>query len=193
MDAFSDGQIASKLWLCETIEECFKDLTGFAHVWVYGSWYGMLPFLILSRGRLKIENLHLFDIDSNALSISMKVLNHWQCLGEVALHFHKFDCSSWPKWLTAPDLLINTSSEHFADYKWWHSAPDRTAFAIQSTNMKHDEHINSVSSVDELVEQLKLRRPAAFIGKKVFCYPEFEFERYLVVGSHLPGQKPGQD
>ena len=44
-EAFSSGQISSKLWLCEQLENIPFDKPQI--IWIYGGWYGILSFLLL--------------------------------------------------------------------------------------------------------------------------------------------------
>jgi hypothetical protein len=59
-DAFSNGQIDSKLWLCRELEslEWSSDYTQ-----IYGGWYGVLAFLLLSREKFCVGRIESFDID----------------------------------------------------------------------------------------------------------------------------------
>jgi hypothetical protein len=46
LDSFSHGQIASKLWLCDHIEQYVTDNSRVA---IVGSWYNVLAFMMLTR------------------------------------------------------------------------------------------------------------------------------------------------
>jgi len=181
MDAFSDGQIASKLWLCDTVENFLKSKS-IEKVWIYGSWYGVLAFLLLSRGRLSFKQIHLFDIDTEALMVSQKLLDHWNFTEQVKVFFHHHDVTKKMTELDTPNLLINTSVEHFYNYQWWDTVPRGTYYALQSTNMIHDEHINPINSLKDFSEKMNFATPPDFEGSKDFSYPGFEFTRFMLVG-----------
>lgn len=182
MDAFSDGQIGSKLWLCEHLEESVRDKK-ISSAWIYGSWYGVLTLLLLSRGRILPEEVHLFDIDRKALKVSEKILDHWKISGTCRIHFHYHDCTTLPVGLKQPDLLINTSVEHFHNFQWWDPIAKGTLCALQSTNMIHEEHVNPINSLEEFKIKMGFSSPVIFEGTKDFKYPGFEFTRFMVIGN----------
>jgi hypothetical protein len=182
MDAFSDGQIASKLWLCEELESLVPTGHCFDSVWIYGSWYGLLPFLLLSRGQVRLNQLHLFEVDNDALQASRKILDHWRVKNQLDIFFHWADCSDWNSKISGPSLLINTSVEHIENYKWWEPVPSGTMYALQSTNMEHIEHINRSNSIEELEKNIDLAKPPLYRGLREFRYPKLEFQRYMLIG-----------
>ncbi len=182
MDAFSDGQMGSKLWLCEILEKFFPERDSFPNVWVYGSWYGLLPFLMLTRDRYNFQSFTLIDIDAEAIEISKKVLNHWMFANHVRFDFRVEDCAAPTMGRAKPDLVINTSCEHIASMDWWKTIPEGCNYLLQSTNMKHDEHVNLVHSAEELRDRVRPSRAPLFLGTKQFVYPELEFDRYMILG-----------
>ena len=58
-DAFSSGQIGSKLWLCEQAEKYFETIDS---IWIYGGWYGLTAFLLRARNKINIGNIRSFDL-----------------------------------------------------------------------------------------------------------------------------------
>ena len=53
-DAFSSGQVGSKIWLCEELEK-----TGWKSklTYIYGGWHGITAFLLLSRGKFQVDKI----------------------------------------------------------------------------------------------------------------------------------------
>ncbi len=182
MDAFSDGQMASKLWLCQTLEDLYQDPKRFSKVWVYGSWYGTLPFLLLIRQKFQFQSLSLFDIDAEALAVSRKVLDHWKHSGNLGIQYFHHDCSSRHPEAERPDLVINTSCEHFKTNDWWDTVPVGAVYAVQSTNFVHPEHINTVQNLAEFEQSVKSARPLAYRGEKHFEYLRLKFDRFMMIG-----------
>jgi hypothetical protein len=189
MDAWSDGQVASKLWLCENLERvCLERKIPTDTVWIFGSWYGTLPYLLLTRQRLLIKKLVCFDVDADANKIAWKILNHWQINGPV-IEIYNQDCSQItiesPIYKQAfPNLIINTSCEHMKGYAWWSKVPAGVHFAFQSTNMAHPTHINSPSSLIDFQNRISPARFDVNVVKE-FRYPKFEFDRYMLIGQKL--------
>ena len=63
VDAWSSGQIGSKLWLCQELEKLPALENRPQTVWILGGWEGTLGFLMLARGKIPIEKLRSFDLD----------------------------------------------------------------------------------------------------------------------------------
>lgn len=182
-DSFSDGQIKSKLWLCEKLEsntELIKNDS--LKVWVLGAWYGLLPFLILSRGRMKIQNLHLVDVDAEAVHISKKFLDHW-VQKKFDIQFHHADFFSLElSHLNKPNLVINTSCEHFKDNSWLDKIPPGAMVALQSTNMQHPTHCNAPLDLSDFVKNVSQWVNIETADQIDFNYPSLKFSRYMLIG-----------
>ena len=73
-DAFSSGQVGSKIWLCEELER-----TGWSSktTHIYGGWYGMTAFLLLSRGKFKVGNIRSYDVDPQCEVIADLINQNW--------------------------------------------------------------------------------------------------------------------
>lgn len=186
MDAFSDGQMRSKLWLCHELEKIMKPEKSHT-IWIYGSWYGSLAFLLLSRERANIKKIHLFDIDSEAVRISRKVLDTWLINGPV-VEVHQKDCMALevsklgPDLGGLPDIIINTSCEHFESEQWLRLIPAGTQMVLQSTDMVHPTHIQCPQNLEQFVRQAALSE-VQFSGTCSFSYPNFEFRRFMLIGT----------
>jgi hypothetical protein len=192
-DAFSHSQIASKLWLCEELERL---KLGKLHAYVYGGWIGLLPFLMLSRGKLDIDRINSFDIDPEAVINSRLINQHWVVTGQY--QSYEYDCNKlmWAKDWPAIEfntnikvnLIINTSVEHFVvgvreQDNWFNNIPDDTYVILQSNNFDHDgdPNVSIVHSVEELGRQFPLTH-IFYSGTKSFIYPDKAFDRYMIIG-----------
>jgi len=182
MDAWSDGQVRSKLWLCQALEKIFSHHDPISMA-VYGSWYGTLPFLLLARERLKIRELHLFDIDREAISVSKQVLRAWDYNPSRPIHYHVQDCNQ-PGVLSGivVDLVVNTSCEHFDNYDWFKYLPKGQRFALQSTDMPHPTHINSPRDMTGFKAGLGPISRIDLEDVLTVSYPNFSFNRFMLVG-----------
>lgn len=186
MDSFSDGQMRSKLWLCDELENAL-DLSRSYTIWIYGSWYGTLALLLFVRQRIKIDKIHLFDIDDEALSISRKILNTWMHKDQV--EFHHADCLKLKPGegafgLKAPDVIINTSCEHFENRQWLEQIPVGTHVVLQSTDMEHPTHVQRVQDLQEFKNKTA-RLDINYAGTLDFSYPNFSFKRFMLIGKIL--------
>ena len=185
MDAWSDGQTESKLWLCQELELLQQEgKVKVDTVWVYGSWYGTLVYLLLARERLPIRKIRCFDIDKKANKIAARVLNRWLCRG-FDLQIINQDCLELNKnhgqFLSAPpDLIINTSCEHISGYQWWNNIPKGTFVVAQSTDMPHVTHVNCPQSLKDFAGHLTCSE-VFYSDEKYFDYPKLKFTRYMVI------------
>lgn len=180
-DSLSHGQIKSKLWLCENLKKV--GLPEPRKALFLGSWYGFLPFLMLTKGFFERTELILTDIDPEALRVSRRVLDFWYCEGRP-IQFHQMD--AYQMNYSAPpfegtDLVFNTSCEHMDGVHWLSRIPAGTKVVLQGTDMVHPEHIfpfhnlghfkSAMSSVEvQLADEMK------------FEYPDKSFTRFLVIG-----------
>lgn len=186
MDAFADGQVRSKIWACQEIENLVNHLGKPAHVWILGSWYAMLPFFLLLRDRASFSGFSLFDRDPEAQRIATKVLRNWTKNPELKVEFILGDCSSPDcesyKSASRPDIVVNTSCEHFHDCEWFKAVPSGVRFLVQSTDMPHIEHVLSPRSVDELAGFLGTYQSEFTRGTIEFKYPNSSFRRFMISG-----------
>jgi hypothetical protein len=79
------------------------------------------------------------------------------------------------------DLVINTSTEHFESKKWFENIPVGTIVALQSNNMEHDTHISNCRGLDDFLNEYPLTE-ILYKGTLAFEYPDWKFERYMVIG-----------
>lgn len=174
-DAFSNGQIDSKLWLCEELEEFFDKIDS---VYIYGGWYGITAFLLKTRNNIKIKTIRSFDIDPECQPIADMinenwVFKKWQFKAETA------DCNDITP--TDADLVINTSTEHFDSYSWYDKIPKKTIVALQGNNMPHDDHKVYSKNLKDFCSHFPLSK-VYYKGQKDFKYPNWTFSRYMIIG-----------
>ena len=181
-DAWAHGQITSKLWLCRKLERQY-----FGHnpvLWVLGGWYGLLPFLLLTREQMPIEHIRSFDIDKKATINANIVSNNYEIdswkFRAYTQDVNTLDYSGEQYSSRMPDVVINTSCEHMTSNDWWNLIPDNTFVALQSNNLDHDDAI-LVHSLEEMKEKYPLTK-IVFEGEIDFDYPDKSFTRYMIIG-----------
>ena len=160
LDASIPSQLESKLWVVDElvkIENCF-DLQ--PNIALIGGWFAnyLVPLLIDNLNAYKVVN---YEIDNDAKDISYKYnkrykeTGQYQCLIKDAM-MKELDETF--------DIIINTSCEHMFPMKRFikmnkHTMPFSgqqyiPLYVLQSTNDdQYDDHINCVSSPEELAEQ----------------------------------------
>lgn len=181
-DAWSQGQIKSKLWLIEELEK--KVTTGQCKtVWVLGGWYGLMSFLILARNKIQPQKICSLDVDPIAVELSTHINNNWLLDPQIFYSFTA-DCTKLkytePEFHGPPDLVINTACEHFSD-NWIDPILANTLVAAQSTNMDHVEHINKVTSLESFKNKFKDKFEIFYAGEIPFDYPALKFTRFMII------------
>jgi len=174
-DAFSSGQISSKIWLCEELERTnwSSNLT-----YIYGGWYGVLGFLLLSRGNFQVDKIRSLDIDPSCQPVADMLNENW-VWQEWRFKAFTQDCNLYEGQFG--DLIINTSTEHFESHEWFDRIPKGTRVVLQGNNMQHDDHYVTTNSIEEFKKAYPLTE-YVFEGSKDFVYPNWKFTRFLIIG-----------
>lgn len=162
-DAFSLGQLKSKLWLIDNLPN------GLGTVFICAGWYGTLASLMFERSKGKFDKIRSFDIDDSCASVADTmnrpyVIEGWQfkasTLDILEMKFPtthvtlRADGSSL-ELTEMPDTIINTSCEHIPNFeKWYNKIPKGTLVVVQSNNyFEIEEHVNCSKSIDKFGEQ----------------------------------------
>jgi hypothetical protein len=185
LDSISDGQLASKSWMVEKIEEF--DL---GNVFLCGGWYAM----ILCDQRLKFKQCISFDIDPSCEDIAKiihksLVIDGWkfqactQDIININYYSHSFavkrtDGSLCDLYII-PDTIINTSCEHIEKFvDWYKSLPSNKLLILQSNNyFQIEDHVNCSSSLEEF-EYATPMSSVLFSGELVLD----KYTRYMRIG-----------
>ena len=174
-DAFSSGQIGSKIWLCQELENLgwASDLT-----YIYAGWYGITAFLLLSRGKFRVGKIRSLDIDPSAQEVADMINENW-VIDEWKFKAFTQDCNNYEG--QYGDLIINTSTEHFDSMEWFDRIPKGTRVILQGNNMPHDDHCVHSATLEDFAKQYSLTN-TVYLGEKHFTYPNWSFTRYMVMG-----------
>lgn len=184
LDASIPSQLESKLWVVDElkkIEDCF-DLK--PNIALIGGWFAnyLTPLLIDNLNASKVIN---HEIDNDAKDISYKYnkrykdTGQYQCLIKDAMMKELDEIF---------DIVINTSCEHMFPMKRFVEMNKQTLpfngeqnsplYVLQSTNDdQYDDHINCVSSPEELAEQAGI--VPEYMGSLTLSSG---MERFMVIG-----------
>ena len=173
-DAFSSGQIGSKIWLCEELEKLnwTSELTN-----IYAGWYAVTAFLLLSRGQFDVKRIISYDIDPDCERVADMLNENW-VWRDWKFKAQTLDCNTVK---SSADLIINTSTEHFESREWFDNIKPGTRVILQSNNMPHEDHTSTMTSLDEFANSYPLSE-YVFEGSKRFVYPNWSFIRYMIIG-----------
>lgn len=170
-DVYSKGQLISKMWLCDRFP--FDMLADSPNIYICAGWYGQLA-MFLNNELPKDANVLSLDIDDSCKSVAYN-FNQYHT-------YAKFD--AWTRDISemdysGADVVINTSCEHIEKFDEWAALiADDTLMVLQSNNyVDVDEHVNCVSSEDELLEASGITK-VLYKGK--LSLPNYD--RFMVIG-----------
>ncbi len=175
-DAFSRGQVQSKIWLVTELE---KINTNFKNVLILAGWYGQLLHYFKE---IKFGKARIIDLDEAACLISDDIFNlsfieNYRVkavqadVNELVLNRKGYELNvrnfknNDQKVFTEsfyPDLIVNTSAEHM-DQKWFDNIrfkefENPPLVVIQSNNLFDlEEHVNCVHSIDHMKKKYPMK------------------------------------
>ena len=179
-DAFSHGQIKSKLWLCEQIEPYLEN----ANVIILGSWYNILAFMMLTRCQHKYNQITGIDLDQSCAPIANKLCDAWivdQYDAKVK-NVHGFaDNADY----FGVSLVINCSAEHFTDQSWFDKIPAGMLVCIQSSNMTDPAApwliTNPSPTLASFISKYNLTTTYMADTMRI-QYDQWGYDRYMIIG-----------
>tara|TARA_B100001057_G_scaffold321330_1_gene321546 strand:- start:1842 stop:2678 length:837 start_codon:yes stop_codon:yes gene_type:complete len=191
-DAFSRGQVLSKIWL---VTELFKIQKKFEMVHVHAGWFGQLR-LYLDHMNIRYEKMRIFDIDPVANEVSDKVFNNMHLenycvkssiadvndLSTLYRTGFEYPITDSKNEKTEADLIINTSAEHFQE-NWflkYRQKPQSTdpLFIIQTNNLHSlPEHVNTIHNLEEMYKKYPMSR-VEYSGELALQ----GYTRYMMIG-----------
>lgn len=158
LDCFWRGQIESKVWLIDKINEnLFKDAEPQV-IHIFGGWYGLLASMLFDSANCPIKFIRSIDIDPNCESIA----DHVNKINEMAEWRFKAFTSSMDEWHYdhKPTLVINTSCEHVDQNvydKWFDQIPTGTTVVLQGNDFfTCSEHVRCSHNLEEFKDQSRL-------------------------------------
>ena len=181
-NSMTASQLESKLYLGTELK---KVGIGFNNIAIIGGWYCHYLCSILFES-LECKFVTNYEIDKDAQLISYKFNRRYKEAKKYKAHkrnlFMDNKLGSEQEERGSVDLVINTSCEHMFDMKAMknkHFNKASPLFVLQSTNDdQYDDHINCVSSADELAEQGGLVH-IDYMGSKVL---DNGMTRFMVIG-----------
>lgn len=182
-DSFSSGQMASKLWLCRELEKL--NFSAPQTIWLLGGWYGMLSLLLYSREKLPIKNVVSFDIDGQAVENSLYLNDYWKwksnCFSSVLIDANRLDYHATDFGPT-PDIVINTSAEHFLSDLWFENIPTGKMVILQGNDLAHkNEQTHVWPSVEKFTQHYPLSK-IFYRGQLKLEYSENSYTRFMLIG-----------
>lgn len=185
-DAYSRGQVQSKIWLTTELQKISSHFDTIYHL---GGWYGQLTWYFDKL--ITFNKYRNFDADPEACEISDYIVNlqhlenfkvksvelklpmasstdeekkmDWITRTGCEYEIKNYTSGATFKEKTQPNLIINTSAEHMPSI-WFDKFVNRPQetdplFVIQTNNLfEVPEHFNCVHSVDHLIKKFNMTR-----------------------------------
>jgi hypothetical protein len=178
-DAFSHGQIKSKLWLCEKLEPQIQPQS---NTMILGCWYNILGFMMLTRNPYRYRSIVGIDTDQEAIDIADKVLDRWivenRKVHNMALNANALD-------YTDMDTVINCSSEHMESNDWFDKIPEGTLVCIQSSNVTETGEPwfikNPSPTLESFTQKYNLSK-THFADTLRIDYGSWGYDRFMLIG-----------
>ena len=186
-DAYSLGQLKSKLWLIKNLP------TELGTIFICAGWYGTLASLMFDNCRWKFNKIRSFDIDPSCYKIADAINKPWVIDGwqfkASTLDIHSM---TYPTEYTtyryngtsqtlveSPDTIINTSCEHIDNFEhWYNNIPDGKTVVLQTNNFfEIEEHINCSNSLNDFAIQTPMST-ILYEGELVLD----KYTRYMRIG-----------
>jgi hypothetical protein len=132
----------------------------------------------LSRQRFQVDRIESFDQDKSCEPIADMINNNW-VIKEWQFKAHTADCN-YPL-PGNPDLIINTSTEHFEQLAWFDMIAPGTRVVLQGNDLVHNDHFGNAVDLADFEEKYKLEQ-VVYSGTMNFNYPDWGFTRYMIIG-----------
>lgn len=179
LDAFSKGQVISKVWLVETLQKLINPVSQPKNIILIGGWLGQLTHYL----NKKISYQKCYNIDPHQYNsyIGHKYFNYSndsyvpvsttiETVEFVEGHGYKlpigrFDLNNDFKFVpereetVMPQLVVNTSCEHMSD-QWFNQAPANTMIVLQTNNLfgMAPDHFNCVHKLSDLDKKYHMNK-----------------------------------
>ena len=172
MDAFWRGQIVSKEWLIECLDDSNLPPMPMS-VDIHGGWVGVLASMLF-QSEVPITTIRSIDIDPSCESIA-NLMNQ----KEFEAGRFKAVTSDMCTIRSDADIIINTSCEHINQdqYDIWLSGhPHNSLLVLQSNNYDIPEHVRIANNLKDFEKQCHIN---------VIWSGELElplYKRFMIIG-----------
>ena len=170
LDAFWRGQLTSKEWLIDCLDEHVHIGSS---VDIHGGWVGTLASMLF-QSNIPVTTIRSIDIDPSCEAVAT-MMNKKE---EMAGRFRAVTADMCAIRSDA-DIIINTSCEHITQdqYDLWLSGhPHDSLLVLQSNNYNIPEHVRIAKDLKEFEEQCNLN--VLWSGKLILPL----YNRFMIIG-----------
>lgn len=174
LDAFWAGQIKSKEWLIEKLNEVRSCAVDQPTIEIHGGWVGVLASMLF-QANLHLKSIKSIDIDPTCEETANK-MNQLELQQGTFRAFTADMCT----FKSDADIIINTSCEHISQAQydiWLEGLPHDSLIILQSNNYELPEHIRTSKNLDDFKQQSHLTY-IFYAGKLELPL----YSRFMIVG-----------
>ena len=180
-DAFSAGQIESKIWAAEQLELVVTELnTGPLRMYVLGGWYSLLHFILSVRKNIDIEYCRSIDLDPIVSYNANKINNAWE-IEDWKFRAYPFDANNVNYAQEKINCVVNTSTEHFDNNNWFENIDKGTLVLLQGNDLEIDDHVSRPKSLEHFISLYPIN-DVKFTGTMNFQFKNMSYNRRMIIG-----------
>lgn len=187
---FEQNHVEAAEWLVtelqKNIDNCVRQEK--VKVLILNSWLG-LPLVPLLCENINVGELHLVDLDQEALDLSKLFHKHYSQEKFIKMKHHCLDIPFAFEELNKidADIVVAINTEQMYPLTELETSNPMALFACQNSNVVEEMYgINCVNSIDSLKEQIGLEE-VYYEGEKEQTYYSWDgrrkFARFMVIGS----------
>lgn len=170
MDAFWRGQMQSKEWLIDCLDEHVHMASS---IDIHGGWVGVLASMIF-QSNIPVTTIRSIDIDSSCEKVAT-MMNKKE---EIEGRFRAITADMCTIRSDA-DIIINTSCEHITQNQydlWLTGHPQNSLLVLQGNNYEIEEHVRTANSLEEFISQCHIN--VEWAGELELP----KYKRWMVIG-----------
>lgn len=174
LESFWKGQVYSKVWLTEGLEQIIDTWHKPVKIVIHGGWNGVLAS-ILFNSKIPIEHIISLDIDPECQEVASTVNKRQEMAGRflaVTEDMTTYDYSA--------DVVINTSCEHLTNdkyHQWLNRIPNDALIVLQNNNyFELEEHINCAIDIEDFIKMSGIN----VLKSDILSLPKYD--RYMIIG-----------
>ena len=181
LDCSTSSQLQSKLWAVNQLKEIVgENILRPRSIVLLGGWYANFSTELL-MSNIKPDLIQNFEIDEDVKYISYKFNKRYKDAEQYKCDVRDImwdPIDTWGQY----EVIINTSCEHMFPMTRFYSLnkfKEPPVYVLQSTDdTQWDDHINCVSSSDELIEQARITK-VLYSGEQEL---DNGMKRFMVIG-----------
>ena len=185
-ESFSHGLVASKLWLCEKLEQVLdNESIKNPAVNILASWDSLLAFMMLTRRPRFYGVVNTYDIDVESTDNANKLCDHWQ-FEYPKVYNHTRDINTLDFSNTGNEsIFINCSVDQLDNTCWYNIIPDNRLVCLQTTDLPTD---TTEWNIKQSYADMSLFTETYSLRRLIYCdsininYGHLKFKRHMMIG-----------